>query len=363
MLDRPRREVGACAGDECSAVGQAECARAVHRHATQGFFRREAEQGAGHAEHQQRRERGRGARVVIGGDGDRHAGRTQRGHRRQLRFAQEIERAGQQHGDAAGTRHGCDAGIAHMLEVLARKCAELGRQHGTARVAQLLGMQLHRQAQRTRELEYASRLRRREGDAFAKGIDGIDEALCMQARQPRAHRVDVVVGTAGVFRRQRVSREARGSDRERQRLAELARDSQAARFVLGAEPVARLDLERGHAFAHECKRSAAGRCEQRFVAGGTRGRDGRANTATGTRDVFVARAFEALLELGRALAGIDQVRVAVDEAGRDERTAEVDLGVDMRGCRQVGLGADPRDRLPFGQQRTAFDQPPAARTS
>ena len=62
------------------------------------------------------------------------------------------------------------------------------------------------------------------------------------------------------------------------------------------------------------------------------------------RDVEVALALAALLELGRAIAAEDEVGVRVDQAGPDEAAARVELfGVrsDQPGG-NVGLGADPR---------------------
>src|SRR6185369_17785712 len=98
-----------------------------------------------------------------------------------------------------------------------------------------------------------------------------------------------------------------------------ARDAQATRLVLGAEAVARLDLDRRHAFAHQGEGALAGQVEQRLVARSARRRDGRADAAAGAGDLLVGRAFEALLELAGALTGVDEVGVAVDESRRDER--------------------------------------------
>src|SRR5207302_1115133 len=129
----------------------------------------------------------------------------------------------------------------------------------------------------------------------------------------------------------------------------------------GAEPVARLDLERRRAFGHERQRTLARAREQRLVAGRARRRDRRADAAAGAGDLLVRRAFEALLELAGALAGVDQVRVAVDQARRDERAGEVDLGVGAQAGRQLGFGADPGEAVAFDEQGAALDRAPAAR--
>ena len=61
-----------------------------------------------------------------------------------------------------------------------------GGKRGAALIAELFGMQLDRQAERPRGGEDAPRLRRREGNGLAEGVDGIDQALGMQHRQPAA---------------------------------------------------------------------------------------------------------------------------------------------------------------------------------
>ena len=53
-------------------------------------------------------------------------------------------------------------------------------------------------------------------------------------------------------------------------------------------------------------------------------RDGRDDAAAGARDLLVARAVQAQLELVGAVAGVDEVGVAVDQAGRDPAALAVD---------------------------------------
>jgi hypothetical protein len=67
-----------------------------------------------------------------------------------------------------------------VLEVVAGQRAVLGGQRGAALVAELLGVQLDRQAERLRRFEHAPRLRRREADALAEGVDRVDQAFGVQ---------------------------------------------------------------------------------------------------------------------------------------------------------------------------------------
>ena len=54
MRHRPGDKIGALAGGQRAPVVQAQRPGAVGRHAAQRFFGRQAEQGAGHVQHQQR---------------------------------------------------------------------------------------------------------------------------------------------------------------------------------------------------------------------------------------------------------------------------------------------------------------------
>ena len=156
-------------------------------------------------------------------------------------------------------------------------------------------------------------------------------------------------------------REAGRAHLERQLAAEAARDAQAPRLVLEAEAVAGLDLERGDAFGHQHPCTRGGKSVQLRIAGRARRRDGRADAAAGAGDVLVARAFEAQLELARAVAAVDQVGMAVDQARRHERAAEVVLGADREPAGRVAelaFGADPAQGLAVDEQRAVLDPAP-----
>ena len=138
--------------------------------------------------------------------------------RRQLRLAQEVERAGQQHRDGAGARPSPRTPSSpQVLEVIAATARRYARrERGAALVGQLLGVQLDRQAERARGVEHALGLRRREADALAERVDRIDQAFARQRRQHASQTsVDVVVGAAGEFGRQRMRAEEGRAHRRR----------------------------------------------------------------------------------------------------------------------------------------------------
>ena len=75
----------------------------------------------------------------------------------------------------------------------------------------------------------------------------------------------------------------------------------------------------------------------------------RDDAAAGPGDLLVGRAGQPHLEFVGAVAGIDEMGVAVDQAGRDPAAFAIDgLGALRERCRQLGL-------------RAGIDDPPVAR--
>ncbi len=72
------------------------------------------------------------------------------------------------------------------------------------------------------------------------------------------------------------------------------------------------------------------------------GLDGGKNAAAGARDLLVAGAGEPQLELVRAVAAVDEVGVAVDQARRDPAAFEIDAFCRVQG-RLLGARPDPGD--------------------
>jgi hypothetical protein len=110
----------------------------------------------------------------------------------------------QQHGHRAGRAHRSHSGLRQMLEVVAAQRAVACGQRCPLLVAELLGVELDRQPERARGLEDALRLLGREADRVAEGIHCVHQPGRLLGPQPSAHGVDVGIGAACVFRRQRV---------------------------------------------------------------------------------------------------------------------------------------------------------------
>ena len=193
-----------------------------------------------------------------------------------------------------------------------------------AEIRELVGVELDRQTVRPGGREDAVGFLRGEADPLAERVHGIREA---RFRDRRHHFVDheVYVGIlpAGIFRRKRVRAEKCRLDVDRKRVSELSRDPELLDFRVGVETVARLDLDRGDAFADQVAESRHGGFAESVVVGLSGGAHGRDDAAAGSRDLLVARAVEPHLELARAAAAEDEMGVAVDQAGRDPAPARV----------------------------------------
>jgi hypothetical protein len=129
--------------------------------------------------------------------------------------------------------------------------------------------------------------------------------------------------------------------------------------VASVEPVARLDLDRGHALGDHSPQARHWRAvfKRLVLAGQARRLHGGADAAAGARDLLVARPPGAPRTPWR-VAAEDQVGVAVDQAGRDPGVVQVVLGLDAR--RQLGGQArqrpHPDDAAVADQHRAVLDQ-------
>lgn len=273
-----------------------------------------------------------------------------------MRVAQEVVRAGQQHRDGPRLGHRRDAGLVQMLQVIGGQGAIAGRQRGAAEIAQLFGMQLDRQAMPVRGLEHALGLRRREADALAERIDRIDQSFLRQCRQHGvADQRDVVVGAIGVFGRQGMRAEEGRVHGHAIRLPEPPRDAQLLALGGEVQAVARFDLDRGDALGQQRLEPRRGLREQRVFVGGAGGPHGRHDAAAGACDFLVAGAGEPHRELVGTLAAIDQMRVAVDQAGRDPRAVGIVVRQAAVSLGKRGVRAEPSDATLLDNQRGIAD--------
>ncbi|MCY1498646.1 hypothetical protein D9M68_326390 [compost metagenome] len=220
---------------------------------------------------------------------------------------------------------------------------------------QLLGMQLHRQAQFPGRLEHPLHLGRGKRQVLAEGVHRIHQPLAGQGRQHvAADVVDVVVGTAGVFRRQGMGGQAGGAHGDRQGFAQAPRNPQHLALAGQVQAVAGFHFQGGHAVAQQLASAAGGTFQQLVLAGLAGGAHGAGDAAPLGGDLGVADAFQALLEFAAAVAAEHQMGVAVDQPRGDPGAAEVDFDIVGNGG-QLSAWAYPLDAPGVGEQHRVFD--------
>ena len=204
-------------------------------------------------------------------------------------------------------------------------------------------MQLHRQAEPLGHLEHARGLAAAEGDAFHERIDRIGQLLFGDGRQHLpAQARDVAVLVAVGFGRERVRAEEGGGDGDRSFAGEATGGAELAGFGFHLQTITRLDLDGCDTFRDQ-RIEPRQRLRDQFILGcGAGGLHGGENAAAGARDFLVAGARKPQLELVRAVAAVDEMRVAVDQPRRDPPAFEIDAFFRVQG-RLLGARPDPGD--------------------
>ena len=94
--------------------------------------------------------------------------------------------------------------------------------------------------------------------------------------------------------------------------------------------------------------------------GAARGPHRGVDATAAAHDLLASGAVQPRLEPAGAVAAADEVRVAVDEAGRDQRAAEVDFILDLQTGRQPAQRIDPAQHAAGGQPSTIATSPQPA---
>ena len=204
-------------------------------------------------------------------------------------------------------------------------------------------MQLDRQAQVACRFKQAGGLRGAKRDALAKRIYRVHQTFGVQEGQHAQHLVHIGVALAGKFGGQGVGAQKGGAHGHCVLGAQGARHLQAFALVLKRQAVARFDLKGGHALGQQMAQAPRGTGLEFWRAGLARGAHGGRNATALAGDFFVAHALQALLKFRRAVAAIDQMRVAINQAWGDERATSVVLraALGAQGLGQFSQRADP----------------------
>jgi len=213
--------------------------------------------------------------------------------------------------------------------MIGRKRAIGGGEFGAAEIRELLCMKLDGNTERTGLVEDPPYLVHREGDAFAEAVYCIDEALGMRPfKSGQDHLGNVIPVSPLVFDGRRMGAEIGGDDPHWANLLKSSGSAQHFQLRLDIEAIAGLDLDGGDTFRDQCVEPRQRGFDQSFDGERVGRLHGGDDAAAGTRNLFIGRALEAHLEFARPVAAIDDMRVAIDEAGCDPTSLKIgDLGI------------------------------------
>ena len=108
-----------------------------------------------------------------------------------------------------------------------------------------------------------------------------------------------------------------------------------------AQAITRFDFDGADAFGQQSLQSGNGRIEQSVFGRQSRGLDAGHNAAPCPRHLFIAGTGQAHRKFVGTLAAVHQVRVAVDEAWRDQGALAIVCGQLSVSVWQIGEGAHP----------------------
>ena len=116
----------------------------------------------------------------------------------------------------------------------------------------------------------------------------------------------------------------RGYDPHRALGVEASHDTKHAQLGCALQSITGLGFGGRRASAKHPIAMTARLCQQIVFRGGARGVHSAQNAAPGSRDLLIAGAGNALLELGSAVARKDQVRMRVDKTRRNAAALRID---------------------------------------
>ena len=237
---------------------------------------------------------------------------------------QGVERSRKEHRDRPRLRERAYPILPGVLQVVGGERSVPRGKTRPAEVGKLVGVKLHGQSEGACAPENAIDLGRAEGDPLAEAVHRVRQALRMSGLQRgQAHLVDVGVGAARVLRWDGVGAEEARAHPDRPLAGDAARGTQHRELGVDVEAVAGLDLDGRDPLGDQRIDAGEGAGEER-LGGRLPGRfDGGEDAAAGPRDLLVAHPLEPHLELARAVAAVDEVRVTVDQRRGDKPAVEV----------------------------------------
>jgi hypothetical protein len=151
--------------------------------------------------------------------------------------------------------------------------------------------------------------------------------------------------------------EEAGADLDGAQGREAAGGAEHVELGVPVEAIAGLDLHGRDSVGEERVEAGERGLDEVLHRSRAGGADGGQDAAAGLGDLLVGGPVQAGLELSRAVAGMDEMGVAVDQRGRDEAAVEA-AGLQRAVLgREVGQGAGPEDVVAVQHEGGVRDRP------
>ena len=303
---------------------QAQGVRAVDRRGAQGLLRRELELGAGERERELHVPARRGAGIEIGGERHGQAGLDELAARGVMAEPQEVVRGGHQRRHRPGLLEPLEVGRIGVIEMIRRDGSYARGHRRAARMRELLGVDLGLQPVLERGAQDGLGLLLGEVPPVAEDVGEARQAFLGHGGQHLlADAADVAVRVVRQLGSDRVGAEEGRNQLERGVRGDAADGAQAFELGVQVQPVAALGLEGRRAALDEPRRPDAQPRDQLVLGRLAHGVHAREDAAALGRDLLIALALRAQLEVLEPRRGEDGVGVAVHEAGEDHAAPHV----------------------------------------
>ncbi len=282
---------------------------------------------------------------------------------REIPVSQEEGGGGQEHRHHPGVGQQAGLGGAGVVQVIGADGTQFGGQGATPRGAHLLGVDLEAQAQAAGALEDAASLGGAEGALLHEHVGEVGQAPAGHLGQHLLKDdLDVGLGVRAVLGGDHVGPQEGAAHIMAEVIGQAAADLQEAQFAFGGEAVAAFGLHAGDALGQQMLQAVPGQAGEVLHTGGAGGPDGGGDATTAAGDLLVADAAAAGLKVGEAIAGEDQMGVAVHQPGQHQGGLER-LAGDLGGSAgfQGGAGTDLQHAAVLHQQGCIQDGPEGAR--
>ena len=212
----------------------------------------------------------------------------------------------------------------HLFQVIGARGVQLDREPRRPGARELLGVNARHESAGAPRRQNPPRLRHRERAAVAEDVAELGEPRGRNGGNPALHQqVHIRVGPSPKFRRNDVRAEKRADDIERLLLMQLMKHVQNLQLALPIEAVTALGFERSGAVRGKLAKMRARSLAERFRRSAAAILHRGADSAACAGNLLVGFSGNSLLVFGGAARRKNQVRVRIDEAGKNDASAKI----------------------------------------